>query len=97
MPNPEQRPPPKRALLGYPLIEKLIETEDFSKIQSSFSTCYEALERMLKKKVGGLKKQGQIRQAIKAYDLTIDLLRLLLKTKYEMVKKDPKQGVVQKK
>ncbi len=72
--------------LGYPLIEKLIESEDFTKVNLSMSQSYDTLERMLKQK-GGLKKQKALRQAIKAYDLTIDLIRFLLKTKYELFEK----------
>ncbi len=73
--------------LGYPVIEKLIDTEDFSKVNQTVSACYDLLERMLKNKTGGLKKQKAIRASLKAYDLTIDLIRELLKTKYELVKK----------
>ena len=73
--------------LGYPVIEKLIETEDFKKVNETVSACYDHLERMLKSKTGGLKKQKTIRASLRAYDLTIDLIRELLKTKYELVKK----------
>lgn len=73
---------------GYPTIEKLIETEDFSQVNQSVSACYDTLERMLKSKTGGLKRQKMVRQALKAYDLTIDLIRDLLKIKYDMVAKN---------
>jgi len=74
--------------LGYPLMESLIESEDFSKVNTSMSGCYDILERQLKQKSGGLSKQKKIRQALKAYDLTIDLIRFLLKTKYELIQKN---------
>ena len=84
-------PTSKPTLLGYPVIEKLIDTEDFAKVNQTISTSYDLLERMLKGKSGGLKKQKMIRQALKAYDLTIDLIRILLKTKYEMIEKNKNQ------
>ncbi|MBI4412426.1 MAG: hypothetical protein HY541_08085 [Deltaproteobacteria bacterium] len=72
--------------LGYPTIEKLIETEDFSKVNQTVSACYDKLEKMLKGKSGGLSRQKGVRAALKAYDLTIDLLRDLLKIKYDIIK-----------
>lgn len=94
----------KKPLLGYPFIEKLIESEDFAKINQSISQAYETLERMIKNKIGGLAKQKKVRAALKAYDLTIDLIRDLLKTKYDMMGKgnpkpssmDPKKATVKK-
>lgn len=86
------RNPSSGNALGYPIIEKLIDSEDFVKVNQSMSQGYDTLERMLKQK-GGLKKQKSIRQALKAYDLSIDLLRFLLKTKYELAQKNqPAQG-----
>lgn len=83
---------PKENPLGYPLIEKLIQTEDFSKINQTFSTSYDLLEKMLKTKSGGMAKQKKIRAALKAYDLTIDLVRELLKTKYELIRQRQTSG-----
>lgn len=80
----------RKTLIGFPLIEKIIETEDFSQIKGSMATCYESLERQLKDKTGGLKKQKSIRQALKAYDLTMDLIRDLLKTKQELIENTQK-------
>lgn len=92
MKNPPNQQP-KKERLGYPLMEKLIETEGFEKINQTFSACYDTLERMLKNKTGGLGRQKLIRQALQAYDLTIDLIRELLKVKYQMIKdKQEKKG-----
>ncbi|MBX7149077.1 hypothetical protein K1X76_08315 [bacterium] len=77
---------PQIPAMRYPAIEKLIETEAFEPVNRSFTTTYEMLERFLKDKSGGLKKQGQIRQALKAYDLTTDLIKELLKVKQELLK-----------
>lgn len=78
---------PPKSSPGYPIIEKLIETEDFTKVNKTISASYDSLERMQKHKSGGLKKQKTIRQALKAYDLTIDLIRDLLKTKHELLRR----------
>ncbi len=75
--------------LGYPIMEGLIETEDFTKVNATMSACYDLLERQLKQK-GGLAKQKKIRQSLQAYDLTIDLIRFLLKMKYDMAAKEAK-------
>lgn len=81
----------KKTLPGYPIIEKLIETEDFSQVDQTMSVSYEALQRLLKQRTGGMKAQRQVRQAVKAFDLTLDLMKILLKTKYEMIEKIEKQ------
>lgn len=95
---PKQSPQrPQRRLLGYPIIEKLIETEDFNKVNKTMSACYDTLERMLKNKTAGLQKKKHIRQAIKAYDLTIDLIRDLLKIKYEIMQRAQKEAKGHKK
>ena len=86
-PKSPPRKPATDTPLGYPIIEKLIETEDFSGVNQTVSACYDKLEKMLKAKSGGLKKQKNVRAALKAYDLTIDLIRELLKTKYNLAKK----------
>lgn len=77
-----------RALIGYPILEKLIDSEDFSKVNPSMTSCYAQLERMGKNKTGGLSRQKKIHQILKAFDLTVDLIRVLLKTKYEMIEKN---------
>lgn len=95
---PKQSPQrPQRRLLGYPIMEKLIETEDFAKVNKTMSVCYDTLERMLKAKSSGLQKKKHIRQALKAYDLTIDLIRDLLKIKYEIIQRAQKEAKGHKK
>src|SRR3989338_629529 len=102
--KPAKKDEVKKPLLGYPFIEKLIESEDFVKVNQSISQAYEALERMIKNKIGGLAKQKKVRAALKAYDLTVDLIRDLVKTKYDIISKatpkqssiDPKKATVKK-
>lgn len=92
MPKPATDQKKSNTLLGYPIIEKLVQTEDFSKVNESVSGCYDTLEKMLKNKTGGLKRQKGIRSALKAYDLTIDLIRELLKTKYDLMRQNQQKG-----
>ncbi|HBF13556.1 MAG TPA: hypothetical protein DDW49_09295 [Deltaproteobacteria bacterium] len=83
--QPKSNPSPKQSM-GYPTMEKLLETEDFTQLNQSFKSCYETLERMFKSKAGGgLGKQKQIRQALQAYELTTDLIKYLLEVKKRMV------------
>lgn len=82
------KPSANKNKLGYPMMEKLLETEDFNRINESMSRGYEQLEKMLSQKTGGLGKQKNLRKALKAYDLTIALLRELLKKKYEMIEQN---------
>ena len=76
-------------------MEKLIETEQFEKVNKSFAGCYGILERMLKNKAGGLKKQKEVRSAIQAYDLTVQLVKELLKFKQQLAKTEAPQGAPQ--
>lgn len=76
--------------LGYPTIEKLLENENFDELTQSMKESYDLLERMLQEKSKGMKKQRDILKALKAFDLSSDLLRYLLKTKAEMLKEEKK-------
>lgn len=67
-------------------MEKLLDSEDFAKVNKSFADCYGILERMLKTKTGGLKKHKEIRSALHTYDLTVELVKELLKFKHQMAK-----------
>jgi len=69
---------------GYPRIERLIETEDFEPINKSFGTTYGELEKIARQKAG-LGKAKQAKKAMKAYELVMNLLKELLKLKYQMV------------
>ena len=69
---------------GYPRIEKLIETEDFDKVNETFGKAYDELQKIAKAK-SGLGKGKSAKKAIKAYELTLDLFKDLLKLKYQMM------------
>lgn len=69
---------------GYPRIEQLIESEDFTQVNSSFAKAYEELEKIAKSK-SGLGKGKSAKKALKAYEKTMDLFKELLKLKYQML------------
>lgn len=69
---------------GYPRIEKLIETEQFDEVNKSFGDAYEALQQVAKAK-SGLGKGKSAKKAMRAYELTMDLFKELLKLKYQIM------------
>ncbi|MBU0505187.1 MAG: hypothetical protein ABII18_10665 [bacterium] len=71
--------------LGYPTIEKLLETEEFQKINESFGQAYSKLEAISQDSSAGLKKKKAATKAMQAYELTTELLNELLKIKYQIV------------
>jgi len=78
-----QRESPKGPTAGYPEIERLIETEDFTDINEIFKNAYEKLDEVAKHK-RGLKKSRDARKAMKAIELVMDLFRELLTIKYRL-------------
>lgn len=75
---------------GYPRIEKLIETEDFDQVNASFEAAYQELEEIAKAK-SGLGKGKSAKKAIRAYELTMELFKELLKLKYQMIEAGKEQ------
>lgn len=75
--------------VGYPNIEKLIDSEDFNEINRSFTTAYKELEKISKEKKG-LKKNKEAKKAMQALEKVIDLLKELLQIKYRMQENLPK-------
>lgn len=70
--------------LGYPRIENLIDTEDFDPVNKSFATAYGELEKIARQKAG-LGKSKQAKKVMQAYELVMNLLKELLKLKYQMM------------
>jgi hypothetical protein len=68
---------------GYPAIERLIDTEDFNELNQAFEAAYAELLAASKRKKG-LKTQREAKKAMKALELTLDLLRELLAIKYKL-------------
>ncbi len=73
----------KRVVSQFPSIEALLECEDFSKVNKNFAEVHEALEKINRSR-GGLGKSTDVRKALKAIERVMDLLRELLKIKYQM-------------
>ncbi len=74
---------PKGPTAGYPEIERLIETEDFSEVNVKFKEAYDKLDEIAKHK-RGLKKSREAKKAMKSLDLVMDLFRELLTIKYRL-------------
>lgn len=85
MPREMIRPPekPKGPTSGYPSIEHLIDTEDFSEVNARFKEAYDKLEEVYKHK-RGLKKSREAKKGMKAIELVMDLFRELLTIKYKL-------------
>lgn len=77
------RKPPE---LGYPQIEKLLDSEDFSRLNKTFGEAYHKLEAIQGDVSAGLKKQKAAGRAIRAYELSTDLIKELLNIKYHLRK-----------
>lgn len=78
--------PPAVQSLGYERIEGLLENENFAPLNTSFAAAYEKLEKIMSDTSAGLKKQKGAQKAMKAYELTTELLNELLKIKYQLLK-----------
>ena len=86
MPNRDLRRPakkPKAPSAGYPEIEHLIDTEDFTEVNEKFQQVYDKLETAHKQK-RGLKKSRDAKQAMKSIELVMELFRELLTIKYRL-------------
>jgi hypothetical protein len=71
----------------FPEIEKLMESEDFSKVNKQLGDAYHALEKLSRGK-GGLGKSSEARKGMKAIERVMDLLRELLKMKYKLMESE---------
>ncbi|MBU4485230.1 hypothetical protein KKA47_07420 [bacterium] len=69
--------------IGYPKMEKLLDTEDFEKFNEIFGHVYDELSVVAKKK-RGLKKGRDATKAMKSIDLMIKLVEELLQLKYKI-------------
>lgn len=67
----------------YPEIMRLLESEDFERVNRNFTKAYEILEKMSKLK--GLGRASDARKGMKALERVMDLLRDLLRKKYQIM------------
>jgi len=66
---------------GYPVVEKLIDIEDFDAINLAFEDAYAQLYDISRRKKG-FKTQRDVKRAMRALELTLELFRELLAIKY---------------
>jgi len=93
--KPQKKAEETLSTAGYPRIERLIETEDFDPVNKSFAATYGELEKVARQKAG-LGRAKQAKKAMKSYELVMNLLKELLKLKYQMAEA-VKQQEAQKK
>jgi hypothetical protein len=69
--------------MGYPRIEKLIDTEDFAEINDVFEAAYMELYEVARHKKS-IKKSKDAKKIMKSMELVMDLFRELLSIKYQL-------------
>ncbi len=74
---------PATSSMGYPRVEKLIDSEDFAETNQVFEETYKALEKEGRSKTG-LKKGKEATRAKKAIERVTQLFRELLEVKYRL-------------
>lgn len=77
--------------LGYPHVEKLIDSEDFEGVNHAFQKCYADLEKIAKAK-RGLGKAKEAKKAMRALEKCSELLKKLLQIKYQLAEEIKKQA-----
>lgn len=77
--------------LGYPLIEELLESENFERVNKSFGDAFGRLQTIFTNSASGLKKQKEARKAMEAFELTTELIRELLSLKYQILEQQNKK------
>lgn len=76
-------PPQRQTVVGYPNIEKLIDSEDFNAVNQAFLQAYKQLEKISKEKKG-LKGPKEAKKAMAALEKVAELLKELLQVKYRL-------------
>ena len=69
--------------MGYPRVEQLVDSEDFSDVNEAFEVAYAELGTLVSKS-RSIKKGKDAKKAMKAMELTMDLFRDLLEIKYQL-------------
>ena len=86
------QPVARTQLTGYPHIEALLESEDFDRINKTFSDAYQKLEKIAKDSSLGLQARKNAQEAMQAYELTAELVKQLLQVKYNIMKQSEQSG-----
>lgn len=72
--------------LGYPTIEGLLESEDFSKLHDGFESVKKQAEEIMSAATQSARNKKRARTALDAFDRGLDLLKELLEIKEKMLK-----------
>lgn len=70
---------------GYPAVERLIDSEDFDRVNAIFEGAYKELQGISRKKKG-LKRSREAKKAMLAIEHVMDLFKELLEIKYQLQK-----------
>lgn len=76
--------------VGYPNIEKLIDSEDFESVNKEFEKAYKELEKIAAEKKG-IKAQKEAKKGMVALEKVMELLKELLQIKYRLQEEADKQ------
>ncbi len=76
---------------GYPVVERLIDTEDFNSINGAFERGYGELYELSRRK-RSFKTQKDVKRAMRALELTLELFRELLAIKYRLQEESAKRS-----
>ena len=76
----------KPPMQSYPAVEALIESGDFKALNASFKETYDKLEHVVKDGKG-FGRVTQAKKAIRALELSADLLRHLVQIKHAIAEK----------
>ena len=71
--------------LGYPHLEKVIESDNFDDLNKTFIESYEKLEKISQSK-GDVARKKAAKKAMRSLEITMDLLREFLKVKDELLR-----------
>jgi hypothetical protein len=72
--------------LGYPTIEGLLETEDFTALHDGYESVRKQAEDIMGAPAQSARNKRRARLALEAYDRGLDLLKELLEIKEQMLK-----------
>lgn len=79
-----QTPDGKKVLsVGYPRVEKLIDSEDFTDINNVFEAAYKELSEIAREK-RKIKRSKDAKKAMHSIELVMNLFKELLEIKYRL-------------
>ncbi len=70
--------------LGYPTIEGLLETEDFSKLEEGFEDIQSQVAGIISEKTASARTKRRAKLALGAFETALDLIKELLEIKEQI-------------